>query len=231
MSDRWTDYIRGGVEAAGGPFPFAVKQWEFLSPITAAIVRHCPPGGRVLDVGCGAGIYSSLLAHHGYAVTGVDEEPRIVALAREMNDYLRAPAVFDVGNAFDLSRWHGAFDLAYSLGVVEHFDPDVTVRLIHEQARCARRVLVAIPTKHTRLSGEPTDERPYTRPQFERLLTRGGLRLLESFVYGDLTTRTAVTMTRVLPKVVYRPWRHVWSYAMGICCVVEGGVPEAHGAG
>jgi SAM-dependent methyltransferase len=221
MSDRWTEYIRSGVDRAGGPVPFALNQWSFLSPITAAIARHCPPGGRLLDVGCGAGIYSSLLAHHGYRVTGIDEEPRIVALAREMAEYFRASASFTQGSAFDLTSWYGRFDLAFSLGVLEHFDPAVTVRLLQEQSRCAHVVLVAIPTKHTRYSGMPTDERPYTRRQFETLVRRTNLHLRESFVYGDLPTRAAVTASRVLPKIVNRPIRHLLSYGMGLCCVLS----------
>lgn len=221
MSDRWTDYIRGGLEKAGGPIPFALRQWEFLAPLTAAIGRSVTPGARLLDIGCGAGIYSSLLAHHGYTVCGIDEEPRIVDLAREMAEYLRAPVRFEQGSAFELSRWHGQFDLVYSLGVVEHFDADVTVKLLREQSRCARFVLAAIPTKHTHLSGPLTDERLYTRGQFERLVKAAGLNIRESFVYGDLPTGTAVNMQRVLPKIIYRPVRHVLSYAMGMCCVAE----------
>lgn len=223
MSDRWTDYIRSGLEDAGGPLPFALRQWEALAPITAAIRRAAASGSRLLDIGCGAGIYSSLLAHHGFSVTGIDEEPRIIALAREMSEYLHAGVRFEEGSAFDLSRRYGQFDLVYSLGVVEHFDSDVTIQLLREQARCAPVVVVAIPTKYTRLSGPITDERLYTLGQFERLVAAAGMRVRESFVYGDVPTRTAVNLGRVLPKVLYRPIRHLVSYGMGLCCVGERG--------
>jgi len=223
MSDRWTEYIRGGIEQAGGPIPFALTQWSFLAPITAAIERHSPKGGRLLDVGCGAGIYSSLLAHHGYQVSGVDEEPRLVALAREMAEYFRAPAVFQQGSAFDLRAWYGQFDIVYSLGVVEHFDPEVTVKLIEEQSRCAPVVVVAVPTRHTRFSSRPTDERFYSRPQFERLVSKTNLHIKESFVYGDLPTQAAVAAGRLLPKLINRPIRHLFTYGMGLCCVASRG--------
>lgn len=219
MTERWHKYIESGVQAEGGPTPFALKQWEFLAPITAAIGRAVQARARLLDVGCGAGIYSSLLSHHGYAVVGIDEDPRIVQVARDMADYLRASASFEEGSAFDLSRWHDRFDLVYSLGVIEHFDADVTVRLLQEQARCAPVIVAAIPTRHTRLSGPLTDERLYSRRQFERLVASAGLRIRESFVYGDLPTRTAVNLGRVLPKVVHRPLRHILTYGMGLCCV------------
>lgn len=219
MSDRWAEYIEHGVHAAGGAIPFALKQWEFLAPVTGAIGRAVQPSARLLDVGCGAGIYSSMLAHHGYTVVGIDEDARIVQVAREMAGYLRATASFEEGSAFDLARWHGRFDLVYSLGVIEHFDAEVTVRLLQEQARCAPVIVAAIPTRHTRLSGPLTDERLYSRRQFERLVASAGLRIRESFVYGDLPTPTAVNLGRVLPKVIHRPLRHILTYGMGLCCV------------
>lgn len=221
MSDRWHDYIRDGIDRSKGPLPFALRQWEFLAPVTAAITRNASPGAHLIDVGCGAGVYSCLLAQHGYKITGLDEDPRIVALAREMAEYFRAAARFEEGNAFDLSRWHGAADLTYSLGVVEHFDPEVTVELLREQATCAPVVVTAIPTRYTRLAARLTDERLYTRRQFEKLVTAAGLRIRESFVYGDVPTAMAVNMGRVLPKILSRPVRHVFSYGMGLCCVGE----------
>jgi SAM-dependent methyltransferase len=50
-----------------------------------ALARHLrvPPGTRVLDVGCGVGRWSRLLAARGAQVCGVDLSPTMVAIARE----------------------------------------------------------------------------------------------------------------------------------------------------
>ncbi len=232
MTERWRGYVTQGVQAAGGPIPFALSQWTFLFPIFLAIRRALPSGGKVLDVGCGAGIFTALLAHHGFQVVGVDEDPDIVAFAGGMVDYLRSPAQVEKGSAFDLSRYYGKFDLVYSLGVVEHFEPAVTVQLIHEQARCSRFVLVAVPTRYSRYAAPVTDERLYRRRQVCNLVHRAGLLVRESFVYGDVPTRTAVSLGGCLPRVFYRRLRHFWTYGMGICCVgerppaVEGAAPD-----
>ena len=37
---------------------------------------------RVLDVGCGTGIVSALLAHRGADVLGIEPDPRMAAVAR-----------------------------------------------------------------------------------------------------------------------------------------------------
>jgi SAM-dependent methyltransferase len=221
MTERWKGYITRGVKTAGGPIPFALSQWGFLFPIYLAIKRALPSGGRVLDVGCGAGIFTALLAHHGFQVVGIDEDPAIVAYARETVEYFRSPAQIEQGSAFELARYYSQFDLVYSLGVVEHFEPAVTIRLIEEQSRCGRLVLVAVPTRFTRYAAPVTDERLYRRGQVSRLVRRAGVRVKESFVYGEVPTGVARNLERFLPGTVYRRVKHLSTYGMGICCVGE----------
>ncbi len=221
MTERWKAYVIEGVRQAGGPVPFALTQWMFLFPIFAAIRRALPAGGKILDIGCGAGIFTALLSHHGYDVVGVDEDADIARYAQEMIQYFRSPARVEQATAFDLSGYYGHFDLVLSFGVVEHFEPASTIRLIQEQARCGPRVLVAVPTRYTRYTGPVTDERLYRREQVSALVRQAGLRVRESFVYGDVPTWTARALDRTLPRALYRGLRHLFSYGMGICCLGE----------
>jgi SAM-dependent methyltransferase len=199
--------------------PFALAQWTFLAPVAEAIRRALPHGGRLLDIGCGSAIFSSLLAHHGFEVVGIDEEEGIVCFAREMVEYFRTSVRVERGSAFRLEPYYGRFDLVYSLGVVEHFDRDVTVRLLREQARCAPCVLAAVPTRYTKYSGVPTDERFYRRREVIAIVREAGLQVVDAFVYGQVPTTLAINAQRLLPKVLYRSVAHVASYGMGICCV------------
>lgn len=43
-------------------------------------------GGRVLDLGCGPGLYTSRLSDRGYDVTGIDLSRRSIEYAREHDD-------------------------------------------------------------------------------------------------------------------------------------------------
>ncbi len=65
-------------EAASRPFGMIVATVDRL--VRDGVVS---PGTRVLDLGCGPGRYSELLASVGCHVTGVDLSPRSIAHARE----------------------------------------------------------------------------------------------------------------------------------------------------
>src|SRR5262249_41007706 len=160
--------------------------------------------------GCGAGAFTSLLSMYGFESVGVDQDADVVAHARQVAELLGGNARFEQADAFDLARFHGCFDLAYSIGVVEHFDRDVTVSLIKEQGRRGPHFLVPTPTQFTKSSAVITDERIYTRPQLEAMVRDAGLEVTDSFVYGEVPTRLARNLERVLPGVLYRRLKHAF---------------------
>lgn len=219
MSERWKEFIEKGVTAAGGPIPFALSQWTFLLPLFAAIRAALPSGGRVLDVGTGAGTFAALVAHHGFDVVAVDDDNDIVEYARQMAGYLRSPVRIERASAFDLSPYHDRFDFVYSIGVVEHFDRADTVRLITEQARCAPRVLVSVPTAFTRYTAPITDERIYSRRELGRIVGDAGLTVTRSFAYGDVPGTVGLALSRLLPKVGYRALQQFCGYSMAVCAL------------
>lgn len=49
---------------------------------TAFLAAGLPAGARVLDLACGTGTYAAALARLGFAVTGLDLSPELIALGR-----------------------------------------------------------------------------------------------------------------------------------------------------
>src|SRR5579862_7204670 len=85
------------------------------------------PGTRVLDVGCGVGRWSRLLAAQGAQVTGVDLSPTMIAQAQRR---AAAEAVAERCNfrIQDLSKLdvEGLFDLELGVTVLQHIlDPEL----------------------------------------------------------------------------------------------------------
>jgi trans-aconitate methyltransferase len=87
-------------------------------PYLDAFADALPPGGSVLDIGCGSGVpVASFLIDRGFDVTGVDSSPSLIATCRE-----RLPAgtwqaadmrQLDLRRRFDgLIAWHSFFHLS-----------------------------------------------------------------------------------------------------------------------
>ena len=55
-----------------------------MQETVAFLTEWLPDGGRVLEVGCGAGHVAAELGRRGYAVIGVEANDKAVAAAREI---------------------------------------------------------------------------------------------------------------------------------------------------
>jgi 2-polyprenyl-3-methyl-5-hydroxy-6-metoxy-1,4-benzoquinol methylase len=115
------------------------------------------PGTRVLDVGCGVGRWSRLLAARGCEVSGIDLSPTMVQVARERAGAagLGARCRFAVRDLAELEL-DARFDLVLGVTVLQHIlDPARLRRAVHaltaHLAPLGRLVLLeAAPTQFTR---------------------------------------------------------------------------------
>jgi SAM-dependent methyltransferase len=109
---------------------------EHLAEVDALLAGRLPPGARVLDLGCSAGLHALELARRGFRVTGVDVEPSAIELARQRGRESGGTARFEV---LDLSTGAfaplGTFDLVYSIGNVLSHLPKAGIRGILRKIR------------------------------------------------------------------------------------------------
>jgi SAM-dependent methyltransferase len=102
-----------------------------------------PSPQRVLEVGCGTGIFMEWLAQKGHQVTGIDPSPAMLDLARRR---LPHRVSLDRGFAEDLPYEDNAFDSVFLITTLEFVnDPQKALR---EAFRVARRhVLLGVLNK------------------------------------------------------------------------------------
>jgi SAM-dependent methyltransferase len=92
-----------------------------LEPLEREIlVRYLRPGGRVLDIGCGAGREAVGLAREGYQVVGIDIAPQMVEAARANAERQGLTITFQVQSVTGLDEPPGSFDAAYWAGSYQH---------------------------------------------------------------------------------------------------------------
>lgn len=62
---------------------WASRRLSVIEQQVAWIARQLPSGARILDLGCGPGFYTRLLAERGFSCTGVDFSPASIEWARQ----------------------------------------------------------------------------------------------------------------------------------------------------
>lgn len=75
------------------------KRVKLVRTLTSEAI---PADGRVIDLGCGAGDYSVVLAERGYRVVGVDIAPTAIEWAREKAAAAGVEVDFRVGSVVTL---------------------------------------------------------------------------------------------------------------------------------
>jgi SAM-dependent methyltransferase len=106
----------------------------YADPKVEFIRQHVPLGGRVLDVGCGNGIFTLRFANSGARVTGLDYSRHLLG----QNSH----SLLVCGDATELPFPDGSFEVVFEANVLHHV-PD-RERVIAEMARTSRRYVVLV---------------------------------------------------------------------------------------
>jgi 2-polyprenyl-3-methyl-5-hydroxy-6-metoxy-1,4-benzoquinol methylase len=95
-------------------------------PLAEWMRANLRPGARALDVGCGAGRHSVLLADLYESVLATDVSPNMIEIAER--DRRHPGVTYEVCDALDMNPdRHGRFDLVYGFSCVFHMGPPATV--------------------------------------------------------------------------------------------------------
>ena len=223
-SKRWSRYADAALEH--GSAHMAYNSWLSHSVSLGYMLKFAPPPARVISIGCGPAMFDILLTAYGYNVTSVDSDAGV------LKNVERSMRKFDVeldlhqADAFDLHEFHNRYDVAFSGGLVEHWNGSRTAELIAEHARCAPRVQVEVPTRYTLMLDEIipeviADAHLYKPGEFAKQFRKAGLAVEKIYSVGGAPTRTRQVIENLLPPVLFRRLQRLAGYSMGVGCIAS----------
>jgi len=153
-------------------------------PLLADFIAALPPGGRVLDLGCGPGIAAAHMAAQGLAVDATDASAEMVALARAH------PGVTAWQASFDEIAGEALYDGVWANFSLLHAPPAAMPRhlaALHRALKPGGRLHIAVKTG----TGEARDRLGrfytyYTAAELTALLDTTGFTILFSTTGRDI---------------------------------------------
>lgn len=139
-----------------------------------AVRRLGGNSARVLDVACGVGYGTQLIAQAGYPVTGIDIDPEAIAYANE--HYSHKLARYTVADMNDLPTYMVlGHDVAVAFECIEHVpNPERMLRALRNGG--VKQLIASVPNEAEFPHGGRIafHERHYTQDEFAELLERCG---------------------------------------------------------
>jgi SAM-dependent methyltransferase len=107
-----------------------VERWLAASPAAR-------PGARILELGCGTGALSCMLAERGFDVTGIDISASAISFARAAAVTRAARVQFEVAEACSWRVPAEAFDIVIDSHLLHCISPkNDRAKLLEQMARC-----------------------------------------------------------------------------------------------
>lgn len=144
-ADQWASVL--GSHEHPGAVGDGLRKSGALVPWSRVLVDETAGCETTLDLGCGRGEHSAVLARHGRRPTLVDWSAANLAFSRGLFHTLGFSAQFcrsDITQPLPFAS--NSIDAVFSCGVLEYFTPDQVDQVVAEAFRVARkRVVIMVP--------------------------------------------------------------------------------------
>ena len=161
--------------------PNLVARYADPNPGTPHSLEYCfhllgdVQGKEVLDLGCGAGENTLLLASRGARVTSVDISPDLIEIARERLAVNNLTASLRVASAYDTGMPDGSVDVVFCAAILHHLEAEKAHGEVLRVLKPGGLLILEEPVRDSRFYGFLRGLIPHSshdNSEFERPLTK-----------------------------------------------------------
>ncbi len=191
------DYYLKRINEAGGLENYISIKAKEKKPLFDKIKKNNPK--KIIEAGCGSSINLIILAKEGYECIGIDKDPDMIKLSKELAD--RAGVKLTLKCADILKSEKIKSDVVFSHGVLEHFKDEDIVKMLNAELKMAPKVVLSVPGDYfTQDKAIEGNERFLSKRYWKELLKKTEGRLSESFDYMFLNPSLSARIKHFIYK-------------------------------
>ena len=115
--------------------------------IVKKLIYQSHSSRAALDISCGIGVYSHILARKGFRVFGIDVDKNMLNVARKN---FGKEATFIRMDATNLALRANSFDIILALEIIEHVEsPTNLLNEIHRVSKKGSRIIISTPNRYS----------------------------------------------------------------------------------
>ena len=147
---------------------YVVARYELILNLIENEIK----GNKILDIGCGDGVLSWILAKNGANVTGIDTCKEAVEFAKEKCKEIKELS-FIIGSAYNLPFKDKIFDYILSSEVIEHLiEPEKMILEMKKAWSGEGKIFITTPIKFTKFPLDKMHYQEYYEEDFMNLLKK-----------------------------------------------------------
>lgn len=204
--NNWIDYFEKTTVLS--------NYFNYRRTLLNKLMRYSNEGDIILELGTGTGWSSISLSLANRYVVALDISEKILRGVNRLAQNLQTPIDTICADMKMLPFRDNSFKIAFSQGVLEHFDDNAIILMVKEQAKVAPIIIVDVPTNKAK--NQPRaygDERWLSWKYWKKLLENAGTKV--SLIYGSSPSPFSYLLPLGIQKLIgYR-----FSMAIGLICI------------
>lgn len=166
-----------------------LENWGWSTPAgelrferrVSMLIDQIPKDKRILEIGCGLGLFSSAFSNRGYHITAIDISPYFIKENKQRHQKLNIS--FQEHDAHNLHFEDNSFDYVIGCSILHHLDLKQALKEINRVLKPQGQIFFSEPNMLNphifiqknipwvkRLSGDSPDETAYTKWNLEKTL-------------------------------------------------------------